>query len=103
MGNLADSAGLSPDKSDITKGHNKVLAHLPVRQPSGISSYPYRAPAIVTQNAGPLLLSDPPDEDVDRDEQEGCDQQIRPQHDPESACAHHDRRLGTTDGEACSM
>ena len=46
MGNLADSDRLSPDKSDITKGHNKVLAHLPVRQPNGISRYPYRAPAI---------------------------------------------------------
>ena len=47
MGDLADSDRLSPDKSDITKGHNKVLAHLPVRQQNGISRYPYRAPAIL--------------------------------------------------------
>ena len=56
MGNLADSAGLSPDKSDITKGHNKVLAHLPVREQSGISSYPYRAPAIHRSQTKRLLI-----------------------------------------------
>ncbi len=46
MGNLSDSTPLSPDKSDIAKGHNKVLAHLPVSQPDGISRSSYRVPAI---------------------------------------------------------